>query len=112
MRFVFKGLKWHAFTPASVHSPTPTQVSQRKTPTKIINRTAVKGKEKCPRRVLTGSPIIQKKTLKPNIARIISSKWFTIRTRAILINMMTVAAANNVRNANTRGMRLYKVFIL
>jgi hypothetical protein len=26
--------------------------------------------------------------------------------------MMTVAAANNVRNANTRGMRLYKVFIL
>jgi hypothetical protein len=57
-------LKWHAFTPGSIHSSTTIQVSQGKTPTKIIKCKAIKGKEKSPWRVLTSSPIIQKKKLK------------------------------------------------
>jgi hypothetical protein len=57
-------LKWHAFTLASVCSSTSSRVSQGKTPTKTIKRMAIKGKEKSPWRVLTGSPIIQKKKIK------------------------------------------------
>jgi hypothetical protein len=78
-------LKWRAFTHASIHSSTPIHVSQGKTPTKIIKRRVSKGKEKSPWRVVTGSPIIQKKQLNSNIGRIISGKWFTSQTRAILI---------------------------
>jgi hypothetical protein len=59
-----KALIWHAFTPASINSSTPTQVSHGKTPTKIIKHRAIKGKEKSPWRVLTSSHIIQKKKLK------------------------------------------------
>jgi hypothetical protein len=57
-------LKWHAFTPASVHSTTPSRVSQVKRPTKIIRRRAVKGKNKSPWKVSNSSPTIQKKKLK------------------------------------------------
>jgi hypothetical protein len=91
-------LKWHAFTPASVRSSTCSRVSEEKTPIKIIQRKAIKGKEKSSWRVLTSSPVIQKKELKPDIGRIISRKWFTVRTRKILIKNETVSAVNNVRN--------------
>jgi hypothetical protein len=57
-------LKWHAFTPASVHSSKPSRVSEVKMPTKITKRSAIKGKEKSPWRVPTSSPIIRKKKLK------------------------------------------------
>jgi hypothetical protein len=57
-------LKWRAFGPASVHSSTPNQVYQEKTPTKSIKSRAIKGKKKSPWRVLTGSPVFQKKKLK------------------------------------------------
>jgi ribosomal silencing factor RsfS len=56
-------LKCHAFTPASVHSSASSQISQEKTPNKIIKRRAIEGKEKSPWRVLTSSPIMQKKKL-------------------------------------------------
>jgi hypothetical protein len=56
-------LKWHAFSPASVHSSTPSRISQEKMPTKITKSRAIKGKEKSPWRVLTSSPVIQKKKL-------------------------------------------------
>jgi hypothetical protein len=59
-----KALKWHAFTPASIDSSTPTQVTHGKMPTKIIKHRAIKGKEKSLWRVLTSSHIIQKKKLK------------------------------------------------
>jgi hypothetical protein len=57
-------LKWHVFTPASVHSSAPSRVSQEKTPTRIIKHRAIKVKEKSPWRVLSSSPIIGKKNLK------------------------------------------------
>jgi hypothetical protein len=58
-----EALKWHAFTLASVHSSTPSRVSQGETPTKIIKLRAVKGKEKSSWRVLTSSPVTQKRKL-------------------------------------------------
>jgi hypothetical protein len=57
-------LKWHAFTPASVHFSTPSRVSQEKMPTKIIKNRDIKCKEKSPCRVLAGWPVVQKKQLK------------------------------------------------
>jgi hypothetical protein len=91
-------LKWRAFTPAFIHSSTPIQVSLGKMPTKITKGRTIKSKEKSPWSVLTSSPIIQKKKPKATIGRIITRKWFTIRTPAILIKMMGVIAVNNVRN--------------
>jgi hypothetical protein len=90
-------LKWYAFTAASVHSSKPIQVSQQKTPTKVIKGRATKGKEKSPWRVLTSSPVIQKMTLKAK-HRNKNSAWFTVHTRAIPVKMMTVTAVSNVRS--------------
>jgi hypothetical protein len=59
------------------------------------------GKEKSPWSVLTSSPVIQKKKLKPNTGRITSRKWFAIQTRAILIKMKTVTTVNNARSTIT-----------
>jgi hypothetical protein len=57
-------LEWHAFTPASIHSSTPSQLSQGKMPTKIIKSRAIKVKQKSPWRVSNSLPIIRKKKLK------------------------------------------------
>jgi hypothetical protein len=57
-------LKWHTFTHASVHSSTPSRVSEGKTPIKIFKLRSIKGKGKSPWRVLISSPIILKKKLK------------------------------------------------
>jgi hypothetical protein len=57
-------LKWRAFTPASLHSLTPSRLSQGKTPTKIIKGRAIKRKEKSPWRIPNCSPIVQKEKLK------------------------------------------------
>jgi predicted YcjX-like family ATPase len=87
-----------AFTLASVHSSTPSRVSQGKTPTKIIKSRAIKGKEKSPWRVPSSSPVVQKKKLKAKHRRIISRRWLTNRTGEILIKMMALTAVNSVRN--------------
>jgi hypothetical protein len=66
-------LKWHTFTPASVHPSTPTQVSQEKRPTKthgivpsikIIKLRAIRVTRSLQVEVLTSSPIIQKNSFK------------------------------------------------
>ena len=66
--------------------------------TKTIKLRAMKGNEKSPWRVLTRSPIIQTKKLKATHTKNNFKKWFKIRTRTILINMVTVTAVQNVRN--------------
>jgi hypothetical protein len=67
-------LKWHDFTPASVHPSTPIQVSQEETPTKtfmelspppkLSNSGSSRVTRSLHREVLTSSPIIYKKKLK------------------------------------------------
>jgi hypothetical protein len=93
-------LKPHAFALASIHSSTPFQVSQEKTPTKIIKRMTIKRKKKSPWTVLTSSPIIQKRKLKPDVGRIIQKTVHSpnFQTRTILIKVMRVPAVNNERN--------------
>jgi hypothetical protein len=66
--------------------------------TKIIKLGAIEGNEKSPGKVLTRSPIVQKRQLTAKHTKNNFKKWFTIRTRTILVNMVTVSAARNVRN--------------
>jgi hypothetical protein len=75
---------------------------------------AIKGKDKFPWRVLTSSPIIQKKKVKAKHRNNNFEKIFANQISAILIKMTSVNAVNNIRVllCNNKGMRLDKMLNL